>query len=214
MGAGRRSDIVAVARRRGLWILEDDIYAPFAEGAPPPIAALAPERTFYVSSLSKAVAPGLRTGFIVAPGADDLERITPIVRARCYAPNAFGHQIAASWIEDGSADDIAGEVREEVRARTALAKAALGPWLDPATGEASPHLWLPMGELQAERLAAAAARAGVELTPPSAPVVDPALARGVRVCIGAARERAALEAGLKATAEALAGGARAAQGLV
>jgi len=214
MGPRRRAEIVAIARARDLLILEDDIYAPFADaGRPPALAALAPERTFYISSLSKAVAPGLRAGFLAAPRQADLERLVPIVRARCYAPATMGALIATAWMEEGIADEIAAEVRQEVCVRVALAKSILGAALDPAAGSA-PHLWLPMPELQAERLAARAARAGVEVTPPSAPVVDPQLMQGVRLCVGAVREREVLKAALETVATALNHGVRTSDGLV
>jgi DNA-binding transcriptional MocR family regulator len=54
-----------------------------------------------------------------------------------------------------------------------------------------------MPELAAERMAARALRAGVEVTPPSAPVVDPDLISGVRVCIGAIADRGQMERALR-----------------
>lgn len=215
MGEARRREIVRIARARDLWILEDDVYAPFAMGAQPPcFAALAPERTFYVSALSKAVAPGLRMGFLMVPDESFLEPLVSIVRARSYAPAAFGHLIGSSWIEEGLADDIAREVREEVRVRTALARSILGDRLGPGIGDCTPHLWLPMSELEAERASARAARAGVEVTPPSAPIIAPGLASGLRVCVGGTPDREGLELGLRRTAEALNHGGRAGADLV
>jgi DNA-binding transcriptional MocR family regulator len=62
-----------------------------------------------------------------------------------------------------------------------------------------------MSELKAERVAGAALRGGVAVTPPSAPIVDATEISGLRLCIGAPRDMAALERGLKVVAEALAG---------
>jgi DNA-binding transcriptional MocR family regulator len=70
MSAARRAEIVAVARKRDLLLIEDDIYAVYAPDAPPPLAVLAPERTFHVSAVSKSLAPGLRHGFLIAPPGD------------------------------------------------------------------------------------------------------------------------------------------------
>ncbi len=61
MGPERRRAIVEVARRRDLFLIEDDLYAAYAnELGRPPLAELAPERTFYVAGLSKSLTPGLR----------------------------------------------------------------------------------------------------------------------------------------------------------
>ena len=62
-----RQRLVAIAREHGLLIIEDAAYAYLAEKPPPPLAALAPESTIYVSGLSKSVATGLRFGFVAAP---------------------------------------------------------------------------------------------------------------------------------------------------
>lgn len=49
-----------------------------------------------------------------------------------------------------------------------------------------------MHELQAERLAKRAIRAGIDVTPPGAPVIDQSMIYGVRVCLRAVRDRAIL----------------------
>ena len=59
----RREAIVEIARRYNITIVEDDIFRLLDERVqPPPFYTLAPERTFYITSLSKALAPGLRVG--------------------------------------------------------------------------------------------------------------------------------------------------------
>lgn len=203
MSRGRRDAIVAIARKHDLTLVEDDIYGAYAPGAPPSFAVLAPERTFHVSGVSKTLAPGLRAGFLVAPTAQAFERVVEMVRAATYAPAAFGGLIATQWIEDGSADDILAEVRDEARIRLAMARDLLGPALETVYSETAPHVWLPMSELEAERLAGRALRGGAEVTPPSAPVVEAGHESGVRVCLGAAQDRAALRRGLEIVAGAL-----------
>ncbi|APE43555.1 aspartate aminotransferase [Sulfitobacter alexandrii] len=62
----RRAEILAVARRYDLQILEDDCYRMGrAEGEG--YRQLAPERGWYVSSLSKSITPALRIGCVVPP---------------------------------------------------------------------------------------------------------------------------------------------------
>ncbi|TCS12288.1 PLP-dependent aminotransferase family protein [Caulobacter sp. BK020] len=205
MGIGRRADIVAVARRRDLWIIEDGIYSIFGGDPLPALVELAPERTIHVSGVSKSLSPGLRVGFLLAPLGDLFERVVHAVRAQFYAPPNFGALIASQWIEDGTAEAIAGDIRDEMGRRLGLARAILGPAMEAPASAFSPHVWLPMGELAAERLAGRALRGGVEVTPPGAPIVEPGLESGVRLCLGAARDRAELEQGLQVVASALAG---------
>ena len=206
MGPQRRAEIVRVARARDLWIVEDDVYALYAgEKAVTPIAALAPERTLYVSSLSKSLSAGLRVGILLTPGAEPLERVLRALRATAYSAPALGPAIGAQWIEDGTADALADEVRAEMRRRVRLALELFGPAAEAPSFAASLHVWLPMPELDAERAAAHALRAGVEVTPPSAPIVDWHGLSGLRVCLGGVEDAADLEAALKVVAEAVDG---------
>ena len=163
MSHERREEIVRVARARDLWIVEDDVYALYAgPTAVTPIAALAPERTLYVSSLSKSLSAGLRVGILLTPGADALERVLRALRATAYSAPAIGPAIGAQWIEDGSADALASEVLAEMQRRVRLAMRLFGPAAEPPSFASSLHVWLPMAELDAERAAAHALRAGVE----------------------------------------------------
>ena len=63
----RREANAKIARRHGLHIIKDDIAARCMKDPPQPIAAMATELTFYLTSLSKTVAPGLRIRFLHSP---------------------------------------------------------------------------------------------------------------------------------------------------
>ncbi len=208
MSQARREEIVRVARARDLWIVEDDVYALYAgPKAVTPLALLAPERTLYVSSLSKSLSAGLRVGILVTPGGDHHERALRALRATAYSAPALGPAVGAQWIEDGAADDLAAEVMTEMAGRVRLALDLFGPAAEVPSFTSSLHVWLPMSELEAERAAAHALRAGVEVTPPSAPIVDWHGLSGLRVCLGGVEDRGELERALKIVAEAV-GGAR------
>jgi 2-aminoadipate transaminase len=65
----RRKRLVEIARKYDLVIIEDDPYGELRyEGADiTPIFCLAPERTIYLSTFSKTLAPGIRLAWVVAP---------------------------------------------------------------------------------------------------------------------------------------------------
>jgi DNA-binding transcriptional MocR family regulator len=68
-GAQRRQEILAIAQREGLLVLEDDPYGLLGfDGAPPrAIRADDDQQVVYLGSFSKTIASGLRVGWAVAP---------------------------------------------------------------------------------------------------------------------------------------------------
>ncbi|WP_254796911.1 aminotransferase class I/II-fold pyridoxal phosphate-dependent enzyme [Sulfitobacter albidus] len=64
----RRQQIAAIARQHDLSILEDDCYR-MGRAEAPGYRQLAPERSFYVTSLSKSITPALRLGCVIGPKA-------------------------------------------------------------------------------------------------------------------------------------------------
>jgi DNA-binding transcriptional MocR family regulator len=204
MGEARRREIIQIARKRDLTLIEDDLYGAYAmDLGLTPLARLAPERVFHATSLSKAVSPGLRAGYLVTPDAEAYERALSALHALAVGPPGFGLSLASQWIEDGSAAAILAETLTEAAARTALALEVLGAAVERPAAQASLHVWLPMSEIAAERAAARTLRAGVEVTPPGAMILDGSLISGLRLCLGSALDRAALARSLQAVRTAL-----------
>ena len=215
MGAARRRDIVATARRLDLLLVEDDLYAAQAAGLGlQPLAALAPERTFYVSGLSKALAPGLRVGYLVPPPGAAFDRCLEALRTVAFGPPTFGGLVATDWIERGEAFEIAAAVNAELGRRTALAKSVLGGAMEPMSRPIASHVWLPLSELDAERVAGQALRGGVETTPPRPPFLEGVTVSGLRICLGAPTDLAELGKGLEVVRAALDPASRPAPGIV
>ncbi len=63
----RRRALADVARRADLQILEDDCYR-LGQAQEPGYRMIVPERSWYISSISKSITPALRIGIAVAPG--------------------------------------------------------------------------------------------------------------------------------------------------
>ncbi|MGE5124722.1 MAG: PLP-dependent aminotransferase family protein [Betaproteobacteria bacterium] len=203
----RRREIVEIARRFDLALVEDDVHGLLPERRPPPLAALAPERTYYLTSTSKTLAPGLRIAYVKAPPSR-VPRLAASLRATTWAVAPLTAAIASAWIRDGWADGLLQARREEARARQALARERLaGADLD--VHPEAYYLWLRLPEpWRADGFVAEARARGVLLTPAEAFSVDrEPVVHAVRLCTGAARTREALGRGLDVVADLLAGGA-------
>jgi DNA-binding transcriptional MocR family regulator len=200
MSQARREEILRLAAKHDLWVIEDDPYSRLTPGAPPAFAALAPERTFHIATLAKCLTPGLRIGFMVCPSR--------FVDAACQALRAFAQMpaplmaaVAAAWIRDGVADDLLAAVRREAIARRALAAQALPSAAGPPE---SLHIWLPLTDARASaRLLAAAQGQNLSLVTAEAFALGAAYPEGVRIALGGPVRRSIL-AGALARVAALA----------
>ncbi|WP_144880412.1 aminotransferase-like domain-containing protein [Gluconacetobacter diazotrophicus] len=210
LGRNRREEIARIARQHDVTIFEDDAYHAYADAQerPPPIATFAPERTFYLASISKGLCPGLRLAFLVLPAGLGSEQIMRAVRALGYCPPALGGLIFSRWVENGTADRIAAEVQRECAVRLNIARSILGPHIAAPGAARTPHLWLPMPALDAERVVARALRADVEITPPDVSTVSGDADTGIRLCLGATESSEALESALTAVRTAIEGDER------
>jgi DNA-binding transcriptional MocR family regulator len=199
LSLARRKELIKVARRLEITLVEDDVYAAYVERreAPPPLINLAPDITYYISSLSKSLAPGLRTGFVAAPSALLASRIAVGVRASAHAAQSMGLLLARQIIEDGSAEQILKENRRLLRSRGSALRAALNLRSERLT-VMSPHAWLPASQDEATRLEAQLLAENVRVTGIADPVLDAARGSGVRFCVGAPRRDADFERAVSA----------------
>ncbi len=196
MSTARRAAIAEVSRRHGVAMVEDDIMRLLTEGGPPPLATFAPELSYYVTSLSKTVAPGLRIGFVAGPeGAED--KLAAAVRTTCWMATPLAIEVGARWIADGTARRILATRRRETIARRARALAALQGH-DVDCPEGSLHLWLHLPDpWRASALVAEAQARGVAIAPAETFAVGRRdTPHAVRVCFGAAPDMAALDRAL------------------
>lgn len=208
MSEGRRRTIVEIAERHDLTIIEDDIFALMSEQRMMPLKALAPERVLFLTSLSKSVAPALRVGFLAGPPALT-DRLTATLRAICWMAPPLTAELAARWIEDGTADEILRERRREANARLAMAHDVLGPW-SPLGPPGAISIWLPLPEpWRSADFAAEAQRHGVIVSPAEACTVGrQTVAHAVKISLGPPRSRARLKEGLQRLAAMLKAGPR------
>lgn len=190
MSRRRRQDIARVASRLDLFIVEDDTYGFLAERQPP-LVSLIPERTFYLTSLSKSLVPGLRVGLLRTPPGW-IDRVTGAVFATTVTVMPLSAAAAVEWMSDGTVDRVAAWKREEVRARQVATRRILG---DLIGGSAeSQHVWLPLPpRWPAEDFVREARQRGVVITPGREfAVARHDVPNAVRVCLGPPAERQSL----------------------
>lgn len=198
----RRQALVAIARRHGVPIIEDDAYGALAPQAPPPLAALAPDVVFHVAGLAKSVSPALRVAYLVVPDPHQAVRLAAAVRATTGMASPLTAALATRWIGNGTATAIVEGIRRETAARHAIALEVL-PKSHLASDPAAFHLWLRMppawtrGELTARIRPAGVGIVASDSFAVSAPP------EAVRVGLGAAEDRQEMRLALRQVAELL-----------
>jgi DNA-binding transcriptional MocR family regulator len=198
----RREGLAAIARRHDIAIIEDDAYAALPEAAPAPIAALAPERTWHIATLSKCATPALRLAYVVAPNLAGALQVTAQTRVTNLMAPPLMAGLATIWIKDGTMARLTASIRRENRARQAIAATALRGFSFRTAPEAH-HLWLALPEAWAGAdFSADARKAGLAVVGSEAFAVGeppPAL----RISLGAAASQDALRQGLNTLAAIL-----------
>lgn len=67
MSLSGRKTLARVARENGIFIMEDATYPLLCTEVMPAVASYAPDQTIYISSVSKAMGPGLRIAYVSVP---------------------------------------------------------------------------------------------------------------------------------------------------
>jgi len=139
----KRRAIVALARERGVLVIEDDPYGLLRfEGEPlPSLHELdGGENVIHSSSFTKTIAPGVRTGYLLLP-----ERLVDPLRLlstnTTIAPNTLAGAVVAAYCEAGRFEPNIARVVDELRARRDAMEEALregfpagSRWTTPAGG--------------------------------------------------------------------------------
>lgn len=195
IGAARREALASLAREHDVLILEDDPYGLLGSAAAP-IATHAPDHVIHVATLSKAISPGLRTAFVVAPPSLT-ERVAEALRAGCQMPTPLLSDMAVRWIENGAAKNLLKGVIAESAARMKIARAIL-----PKRAEGGPlgfHLWMRLPEgWEPQAYSVAARELGVVTVASDEFAAAPDGVAHVRISLGAPPDRETLARGLRA----------------
>ena len=172
MDAQRRRELIACCVERRLPIIEDGAYQDLVFDGPSPAPLKSLDETgmvIYLGSASKALAPGLRIGWIVAP-EPIVHRLADVKMQMDYGASRLSQWVFARFLDTGMYDRFLIDLRGELRRRRDAALETLdrlfggiAHWNTPAGGF---YIWLTFnGPMPIARLFAKAVEAGVLLNP-------------------------------------------------
>jgi DNA-binding transcriptional MocR family regulator len=199
----RRRALVEVAREFDLLLLEDDTYGFMEPDMSVRLWDLAPERTFFISSLSKSYVPAARMGFLVGPERFDAG-VFAAVKNTATGSSLPHHQASCSLLADGSVDRVIAAKNTEGARRNAAARAVLGARCWPGA-RCAWHLWVSLPEgATAQAFEARMRERGVCLSGGNWFAACEDAPRGFRMALGGEVDAAETQRGVERVAEELA----------
>lgn len=159
----RRNQIAKIADLYDVILIEDDVFGPLKDDKPKPIAQIAPDNTIYVTSLSKAVAPGLRVGFLSAPKRF-VAALHQSVNLSIWMTPPMTLEIASRLITDGTAFKLTSQQRRVAKNRQMLVQQSLGSEAVARIADGY-HAWISLPDgWRADVFCAQCARLGVRIS--------------------------------------------------
>lgn len=199
MPAERRAAIAQVINRHGLLLIEDDAYGLLPAQPLTPVAALAPKNAWYIASVSKVLAPGLRVAWLRAPDVAGAWRLAGDMHETAIMAPPLNAAIVAEWLRTDVFDKLVREVRNEAALRQRLARECLDAGTFHAM-ECGYHLWLSVPpDLDPRHIAEVLRQHGISAIPSEAFAVDRTAAHvgALRVSIGGSVSQERLQRGLQ-----------------
>lgn len=185
----RRLAIATVLERHAIMFIEDDIFGHVVPSAPPPVASFLPLQGLYLCGLSKAMAPGLRTSFIVSP-PNRVDALKAAIYGSMFAAPALPVEIAAQSILNGLAERMVEWHRRESSARIRILHECL-PGIDVRTTRGVYLGWIALSDGIAEKkLAQQLNESGVRVAPGKAfATVSGCVRHGIRISLASNSSR-------------------------
>ncbi len=171
MSESRRERLVELAHEHDFLIVEDNPYSELSfETAPPdPISSIDRERTIYLGTFSKVLAPGFRVGWIVAP-EEIIETLELLKQPNDLHTSSFSQYAAADYLQSGVIDEQIERISDLYVEKRDIALRSLADtmpeyvdWTRPGGGM---FLWLTLPDrFDTEALLAEAVDNGVAYIP-------------------------------------------------
>ncbi|MCB9591066.1 MAG: PLP-dependent aminotransferase family protein [Polyangiaceae bacterium] len=202
----RRAQLAEIVERHQAWLIEDDILGGLLPKPPTPVASLIPERSFFIGSVSKLIAGGLRVAY-VRPPQSWRQALTGSLQANAWMTSPLTCELARRLILSGDVQPILERRRTETIARNEVAREVFqGFKLHTAD---TYHGWLELPEpWSADAFTAELAQRGVLVRSATAfHLGRGAVPRAIRVSLSGAGSDSELRSGLERVRELLTAGA-------
>ena len=201
MTEDRRAGLLALASEYGLTIVEDNIYGRLAYDGPAPSLLKARDEhdlVVYLDGFSKALLPGIRTGYVIAPPALR-PRLSYLLRTREMGGSTFLQRALALFLSQGLYDAHVERVLPTYRKRRNALVAALSEHMPPEVSWTHPSggycCWLSLPENgDFTNLHRMALSRGVLVTPGDVFFTRSPHRSHLRICFGGEDERVLGEA--------------------
>jgi 2-aminoadipate transaminase len=147
LGAGRRTELAALARRYGFLICEDVAYRELGFGAPPPpsLWSLAPDVVLQAGTFSKIFFPGVRLGWAAGP-AQVIGRLVVAKQNSDQCSGALGQRMLEEYGRGGHLARQVVASRALYARRAGLVTQALAAHMPDGTAWTTPrggfYVWL------------------------------------------------------------------------
>ncbi len=191
----RRKEIVEIARRHQLQIIEDDCHCIWWEGRPA-YREMCPELSWYISSLTKSVSSSLRFGFIVPPQGQT-RLVRQVAQSSFYGLPQPIIDLGEALLRSGEAGNIRARVRSLINERVQDAVNCLGSW-DISYNYDVSFIWLKLPQgWRGSSFVRACERAGIMLKAADEfALADGASPNAVRIGLSVDMEQGAFRAAL------------------
>ena len=140
----RRESIADVIAANHIWLLEDDIYGFLNPETIPAIGNYIPEKSFHITSLSKAISPALRCAFIKSPKSE-IRRVGACIRTSIWLASPLNFAVAAQLINSGDAFAMARQQKQLAIQRQTFVAEQLN-FLACSSQSSSYHIWVELPE--------------------------------------------------------------------
>lgn len=167
----RREALLALTRKHGVPVFEDECYADLTwDGkGPPALFAMDPQQVIHIGSFSKTLAPSLRLGYVVAV-PEVMSRLVACKRETDSGTGALDQMVVAEYFSQNFGDHVGGLTQTLHAKLDAMVEA-----VEREFGTAVEKMWKPKGgiflwlklpdRVDVTKLVAPAAKAGIVFNP-------------------------------------------------